>query len=55
MIIGKLKYVIEPGLEYTSTVLMSFPWVHGECKSSHGPASFHGSWTSVLEDGDPVP
>jgi hypothetical protein len=56
MVIGKLKYLIEPGRgTYHPTVLMSFPWAHGKCKSSHDPALFHGSWTYVLEDGGPVP
>jgi hypothetical protein len=54
MVIGKLKYLIELGLEHT-TILTLFPWAHGECKSSHSLASFRGSWTSVLEGGGPDP
>jgi hypothetical protein len=37
------------------TLLTSFSWAHGEWKSSHGPASFRGSWTTVLEKGGPDP
>jgi hypothetical protein len=55
MVIGKLKYLIELGVDIPPTVLTSFPWAHGECKSSHALASFRGSWTSVLEDGGPIP
>jgi hypothetical protein len=41
MVIGKQKYLIEPGRgTYYPTMLTSFPWAHGECKSSHGQRRF---------------
>jgi hypothetical protein len=42
-------------MDIPPTVLTSFPWSHGQCKSNHGPVPFRGLWTSVLEDGGPVP
>jgi hypothetical protein len=49
MVIGNLNYLIVPASGLYPHPLDLFPWAHGECKSSHGLASFCGSWTSVLE------
>jgi hypothetical protein len=35
MVIGKLKYVIEPVHGHTSHRLDMFSWAHGECESNH--------------------
>jgi hypothetical protein len=57
MVIGKLKSLLDQQVDFTLTLLTSFPSAHGECKSSNGLASFHGLWTSILEGGgsDPQP
>jgi hypothetical protein len=50
-----LSTSLDRRVDFTLTLLTSFLWAHDECKSSHGPALFHGSWTSVLEGGGPDP
>jgi hypothetical protein len=55
MVIGKLKYLIEPVRGHTSHRLDAILMGTWSVKEQPCLVPYHGSWTSVLEDGGPVP